>query len=64
MAHALMPLFAGGQLPRVLPRHAMPDADIHWLAPRHPRVPRRLRLLVDFLSERFQGEPWKREPAI
>jgi LysR family transcriptional regulator, transcriptional activator for dmlA len=49
----------GGELVRVLPAYAMTDADIHWLAPHTARTPRRIRLLVDFLAERFRGEPWK-----
>ena len=39
--------------------HAMADADIHWLAPFRSQTPRRIRLLVDFLVERFSHEPWK-----
>ena len=50
---------ATGALVRVLPAYAMADADIQWLAPQTPSAPRRLRLLVDFLAERFRGEPWK-----
>lgn len=50
---------ASGELVRVLPAYAMTDADIHWLAPHTATTPRRLKLLVDFLAERFRGEPWK-----
>jgi len=50
---------ASGDLVRVLPAYAMVDADIHWLAPHTPATPKRIRLLVDFLAERFRGEPWK-----
>lgn len=50
---------ASGALVQVLPGHAMVDADIHWLAPHTPSTPRRIRLLVDFLAERFRAEPWK-----
>ena len=50
---------ASGELVRVLPGYAMTDADIHWLAPHTPTTPKRIRLLVDFLAERFRGEPWK-----
>lgn len=53
------PQLAGGELVRVLPHHAMTDADIHWLAPYRAQTPRRIRLLVDFLIERFRHEPWK-----
>lgn len=59
----IAPQLASGQLVRVLPAYTMPDADIHWLAPWRARSPRRLRLLVDFLAERFRGEPWKLRPA-
>ena len=55
----IAPLIAAGQLVRVLPGYAMVDADIHWLAPHTPSTPRRIRLLVDFLAERFRSEPWK-----
>ncbi len=48
-----------GALVRVLPQHAMPDADIHWVAPWRPTTPKRVRLLVDFLAARFGAEPWK-----
>jgi len=50
---------ASGELVRVLPGYAMVDADIHWVAPHTAATPRRIRLLVDFLAERFRGEPWK-----
>ncbi len=50
---------ARGELVRVLPAWAMLDADIHWLAPHSSSTPRRIRLLVDFLAERFRAEPWK-----
>ena len=55
----IAPQLASGDLVRVLPEHAMPDADIHWLAPYRPQTPRRIRLLIDFLVERFRNEPWK-----
>ncbi|TWO72647.1 LysR family transcriptional regulator [Caenimonas sedimenti] len=55
----IAPAIAGGQLVRVLPGYAMVDADIHWLAPHSNALPRRLRLLIDFLVERFRSEPWK-----
>ncbi|MFN3493106.1 MAG: LysR family transcriptional regulator, partial [Hydrogenophaga sp.] len=53
---------ASGALVRVLPEYAMPDADIHWLAPYQPQTPRRIRLLVDFLAQRFRDQPWKLKP--
>nr|WP_222622536.1 LysR substrate-binding domain-containing protein [Ramlibacter albus] len=59
----IAPLMASKQLVQVLPAYAMVDADIHWLAPHQPQVPRRIRLLVDFLAERFRSEPWKLKPS-
>jgi LysR family transcriptional regulator, transcriptional activator for dmlA len=50
---------ASGELVRVLPAYAMWDADVHWLAPHRAQTPKRVRLLIDFLAERFRGEPWK-----
>lgn len=55
----IAPWLASGQLVRVLQDHAMPDADIHWLAPYRTDSPRRIRLLIDFLVAQFQDEPWK-----
>jgi len=46
-------------LVRVLPDHAMPDADIHWLAPYRADAPRRIRLLIDFLVTQFAAAPWE-----
>lgn len=53
------PLLSSGQLLRVLPDYAMRDADIHWLAPYRAQTPKRLRLLIDFLADHLQKEPWK-----
>jgi DNA-binding transcriptional LysR family regulator len=55
----IAPQLASGALVRVLPQYAMPDADIHWIAPWRPKTPRRVRLLLDHLAEQFRGEPWK-----
>jgi LysR family transcriptional activator of dmlA len=55
----IAPQLASGQLVRVLPGYAMPDADIHWLAPYRTDSPRRIRLLIDFLLAQFQSTPWK-----
>lgn len=55
----IAPQLASGALVRVLPGWSMPDADVHWLAPYRAQVPRRIRLLVDFLAQRFADEPWK-----
>lgn len=58
----IAPQLASGELVRVLPAYAMPDADIHWLAPYRADSPRRIRLLIDFLLTQFQGAPWKTTP--
>ena len=55
----IAPQLASGQLVQVLPGYCMPDADIRWLAPYRADAPRRIRLLIDFLLDAFQGEPWK-----
>ena len=55
----IAPWLASGQLVRVLEDYAMPEADIHWLAPYRTNSPRRIRLLIDFLVAQFQNEPWK-----
>ena len=55
----IAPQLATGQLVQVLPGYAMLDADIHWLAPQRAQTPKRVRLLIDFLVDRFKGEPWK-----
>lgn len=52
------PQLQSGQLVRVLPQYAMHDADVHWLAPFRAQTPKRIRLLVEFLVERFKDEPW------
>ncbi|MDM0105903.1 LysR substrate-binding domain-containing protein [Variovorax sp. J22R24] len=59
----IAPLLATGELVRVLPQFAMPDADIQWVAPWRPKTPRRVRVLIDFLVERFRGEPWRVDHA-
>jgi LysR family transcriptional regulator, transcriptional activator for dmlA len=60
----IAPQLASGELVRLLPSWSMPDADIHWLAPHRPQVPRRIRLLIDFLAGEFHGEPWKLKPQV
>jgi DNA-binding transcriptional LysR family regulator len=57
----IAPQLASGELVHVLPQFAMPDADIQWIAPWRPKTPKRVRVLVDFLIERFRCEPWKPE---
>lgn len=59
----IAPQLASGSLVRVLPGYSMSDADIHWLAPQQARPPRRIRLLVDFLADRFSAEPWRLRPS-
>jgi DNA-binding transcriptional LysR family regulator len=59
----IAPQLASGELVRVLPGFSMPDADVHWLAPHQTQPPKRIRLLVDFLAERFRSEPWKLKPS-
>ena len=58
----IAPLLANGQLVRVLPDWAMPDANIHWLAPWRAQTPKRVRLLIDYLVEQFQDTPWRINP--
>ncbi|MFI5445395.1 LysR family transcriptional regulator [Polaromonas sp. UC242_47] len=60
----IAPQLASGELVRVLPSYAMPDADIHWLAPYRADSPRRIRLLIDFLLTQFQGAPWKTSAVL
>ena len=52
-------LLASGKLLRLLPQYAMLDADIQWLAPFRPQTPKRVRLLIDCLVEKFRHEPWR-----
>jgi DNA-binding transcriptional LysR family regulator len=59
----IAPQLASGQLVRLLPGSAMWDADIHWLAPHQAQVPKRVRLLIDFLADRFRAEPWRLKGA-
>lgn len=48
-----------GKLVRLLPQYAMLDADVQWLAPYRLQTPKRVRLLVDCLAEKFRHEPWR-----
>lgn len=50
---------ASGKLIRLLPQYAMLDADIQWLAPYRLQTPKRVRLLIDCLAEKFRQEPWR-----
>ena len=58
----IAPQLAAGELVRVLPAYAMPDADIHWLAPYRADAPKRIRLLIDFLVTQFAAAPWETRP--
>jgi LysR family transcriptional activator of dmlA len=58
----IAPQLTSGELVRVLPAYAMPDADIHWLAPYRADAPRRIRLLIDFLVAQFGVAPWQAKP--
>lgn len=58
----IAPQLATGELVRVLPAYAMPDADIHWLAPYRADAPKRIRLLVDSLVTQFAAAPWETRP--
>lgn len=49
---------ARGTLMQVLPAWTMNDADVHWIAPYRAQMPLRLRLLQEFLAQRFAGAPW------
>ena len=51
-------MLARGELVRVLPEWAMHDADVHWIAPYRAQMPQRLRLLQEFLAQRFATAPW------
>jgi DNA-binding transcriptional LysR family regulator len=55
----IAPQLARGELVQVLPQFMMADADIHWLMPWHVKTPKRLRLLIDFLEDRFKSQPWR-----
>ncbi|MET0541272.1 MAG: LysR family transcriptional regulator [Variovorax sp.] len=60
----IAPQLESGELVRVLPHYAMPDADVHWVAPWRPRTARRVRVLIDFLVDAFRAEPWKLDVPI
>lgn len=53
------PLISSGKLVRVLPRYAMRDADIQWLAPFRAQTPKRVQLLREFLQAQFKSKPWE-----
>ncbi|HEU0223768.1 MAG TPA: LysR family transcriptional regulator [Paracoccaceae bacterium] len=47
-----------GRLAPVLLDHPMPEGGIHVVRPPGPRVPGKVRLLIDTLVEHFGGEPY------
>jgi LysR family transcriptional regulator, transcriptional activator for dmlA len=54
------PLLASGQLIRLLPKYAMRDANIQWLAPFRAQTPKRVQLLREHLMARFKTRPWEK----
>ena len=54
------PLIANGQLIRLLPKYAMRDANIQWLAPFRAQTPKRVQLLRAHLLARFKERPWEK----
>ncbi len=54
------PLIASGQLIRLLPKYAMRNANIQWLAPFRAQTPKRVQLLREHLMARFKARPWER----
>jgi LysR family transcriptional regulator, transcriptional activator for dmlA len=52
------PHIAAGRLVHVLPRYAMLDADVHWLAPFRNPQPKRVSALVAHLVKSFKDSPW------
>jgi LysR family transcriptional regulator, transcriptional activator for dmlA len=57
------PLIGSGKLVRILPRYAMRDADIQWLAPFRAQTPKRVQLLREFLQIQFKSRPWELRSA-
>jgi len=57
------PLLANGQLVRVLPKYAMLDANVQWLAPFRGQTPKRVQLLREFLMAQFKTRPWEKRQA-
>ncbi len=53
------PLIASGKLVRLLPSHAMRNANIQWLAPFRAQTPKRVQLLREHLMARFKARPWE-----
>jgi LysR family transcriptional regulator, transcriptional activator for dmlA len=53
-------LLVSGKLVRVLPKYAMLDANIQWLAPFRAQTPKRVQLLREFLLVQFKKRPWEK----
>ncbi|MGF1700249.1 LysR family transcriptional regulator [Photobacterium makurazakiensis] len=53
--------FASGRLTKLLPDWEMPLVPVNLVYPQRKLIPKRLRLLVDFLVEKFEGR-MKRTP--
>lgn len=47
-----------GRLKRVLPGHPLPESALHAVYSSRRHLPERVRALVDFLAERYSGEPY------
>jgi DNA-binding transcriptional LysR family regulator len=53
------PMIASGQLIRLVPKYAMRDANIQWLAPFRAQTPKRVQLLREHLMAQFKTRPWE-----
>lgn len=49
---------AAGALVPILADHAIPDVHAYAVYPQARHVPRRVRAIIDFLADRFGGEPY------
>jgi DNA-binding transcriptional LysR family regulator len=48
----------------LLPGYRMPDIDVLAIYPSRRHLSAKVRVMIDFLAEQFQGvAPWDREPA-
>lgn len=60
----IMPTFivwkalATGELVEVLPDCSLPSLNAYFIYPRNRYLPRRIRLLIDFMAERFGDRPY------
>lgn len=67
---AALPSFAAaeqlraGRLVRILPGHVLPESTLYAVFLPDRRLPERIRTFVQFLADRFSGEPyWDAEPS-